>query len=84
VRSCKKPSDDDRPGTRCRYLSPTGAAFAVTKPINCSAASVANGGTIGFTVADPATVDEWHAAGVAGLPGAERDATVRAGCPGLP
>lgn len=54
--------DDDR---RIFYISPTGAAFAVTKPINGSAASVANGGTIGFAVADPATADKWHAAGIA-------------------
>lgn len=49
---------------RLFYLSATGA-FAVTKPINGAPASVANGGTVGFTVADPATVDAWHAAGVA-------------------
>jgi catechol 2,3-dioxygenase-like lactoylglutathione lyase family enzyme len=53
--------DDNR---RIFYISPTGA-FAVSKPINGAAASVANGGTIGFAVADPATVDAWHAAGVA-------------------
>jgi len=49
---------------RLFYLSPTGV-FAVTKPINGAAATSANGGTIGFTVKDPATVDAWHAAGVA-------------------
>jgi len=49
---------------RLFYLSPTGV-FAVTKPINGAAASAANGGTIGFAVKDPATVDAWHAAGVA-------------------
>jgi len=49
---------------RIFYLSPTGV-FAVTKPINGAAASAANGGTIGFNVADPKTVDAWHAAGVA-------------------
>lgn len=49
---------------RLFYLSPTGV-FAVTKPINGAAATAANGGTIGFNVADPATVDAWHAAGVA-------------------
>ena len=49
---------------RIFYLSSTGA-FAVTKPINGAPASVANGGTIGFAVSDPATVDAWHAAGVA-------------------
>ncbi len=49
---------------RLFYLSPSGV-FAVTKPIDGAAATAANGGTIGFNVADPATVDAWHAAGVA-------------------
>ncbi|MFN2427611.1 MAG: VOC family protein [Candidatus Binatia bacterium] len=49
---------------RLFYLS-GGGVFAVTKPINGAAASAANGGTVGFAVADPATVDAWHAAGVA-------------------
>jgi catechol 2,3-dioxygenase-like lactoylglutathione lyase family enzyme len=49
---------------RLFYLSPTGV-FAVTKPINGGAASAANGGTIGFAVKDPASVDAWHKAGVA-------------------
>ena len=51
------------PKGRIFYLSPTGI-FAVTKPINGAPATVANGGTIGFAVADPSTVDAWHAAGV--------------------
>ncbi|MDX2167305.1 MAG: VOC family protein [Deltaproteobacteria bacterium] len=49
---------------RIFYMSPTGV-FAVTKPIDGAPATAANGGTIGFAVADPATVDKWHAAGVA-------------------
>jgi len=49
---------------RIFYLSPTGV-FALTKPINGAPASAANGGTVGFTVADTARVDAWHAAGVA-------------------
>jgi catechol 2,3-dioxygenase-like lactoylglutathione lyase family enzyme len=49
---------------RIFYLSPTGV-FAITKPIDGKPATVANGATIGFNVADPATVDKWHAAGVA-------------------
>jgi catechol 2,3-dioxygenase-like lactoylglutathione lyase family enzyme len=49
---------------RLFYLSPTGV-FAVTKPINGAPATAANGGTVGFMVADPAGVDAWHAAGVA-------------------
>lgn len=39
--------------------------FAVTQPINGQSASAANGGTVGFKVADPKTVDAWHAAGIA-------------------
>jgi catechol 2,3-dioxygenase-like lactoylglutathione lyase family enzyme len=49
---------------RLFYLSPAGV-FAVTSPIDGKSASCGNGSTIGFTVADPATVDAWHAAGVA-------------------
>jgi catechol 2,3-dioxygenase-like lactoylglutathione lyase family enzyme len=49
---------------RVFYLSPTGI-FAVTKPINEAPACSANGGTIGFNVADLASVDAWHAAGIA-------------------
>ena len=49
---------------RIFYLSPKGV-FALTKPIDGAAATAANGGTVGFTVADPASVDAWHAAGVA-------------------
>ena len=49
---------------RIFYLSPTGV-FCITQPINGAPATTANGGTIGFAVADPAKVDAWHAAGVA-------------------
>ena len=49
---------------RIFYLSPKGV-FAVTKPINGATATAANGGTVGFSVADSASVDAWHAAGVA-------------------
>jgi catechol 2,3-dioxygenase-like lactoylglutathione lyase family enzyme len=49
---------------RIFYLSPTGV-FAITKPIDGNAATVANGATIGFAVQDPAGVDAWHSAGVA-------------------
>jgi len=49
---------------RVFYLSPTGV-FCITQPINGAPATAANGGTIGFAVADPAKVDAWHAAGVA-------------------
>lgn len=57
------PAITDEKG-RLFYLSP-GGVFAVTKPIDGKPASAGNGSTIGFTVADPATVDAWHAAGVA-------------------
>ena len=49
---------------RIFYLSPTGV-FAITKPIDGNAATVANGATIGFAVQDSAGVDAWHKAGVA-------------------
>lgn len=49
---------------RVFYMSPTGV-FAITTPINGAPATAANGGTVGFMVADPPTVDAWHAAGVA-------------------
>jgi catechol 2,3-dioxygenase-like lactoylglutathione lyase family enzyme len=57
------PAITDEKG-RLFYLSP-GGVFAVTKPINGEPASNGNGATVGFTVGDPATVDAWHAAGVA-------------------
>ncbi|MDF1765975.1 MAG: VOC family protein [Gammaproteobacteria bacterium] len=46
------------------YMTPTGI-FAITQPLDGNAATGANGGTIGFTVADAAQGDAWHAAGVA-------------------
>lgn len=49
---------------RLFYLSP-GGVFAVTAPIDGKPATAGNGCTIGFAVQDPATVDAWHAAGVA-------------------
>lgn len=42
-----------------------GLNFMVTKPINGEPATHANGGTIGFAMADSAQADAWHAAGVA-------------------
>lgn len=42
-----------------------GGMFMVTKPINGDAASVANGGTIGFAMSGPEQADAWHAAGCA-------------------
>ncbi|MBM4269534.1 MAG: VOC family protein [Deltaproteobacteria bacterium] len=49
---------------RIFYATATGV-FAVTTPINGQPASVANGGTIGFLVPNPAAADAWHAAGIA-------------------
>jgi catechol 2,3-dioxygenase-like lactoylglutathione lyase family enzyme len=42
-----------------------GGRFMVSKPIDGKRASHANGGTIGFTMADQAQADAWHKAGVA-------------------
>jgi len=41
-----------------------GGRFMVSKPIDGKAASHANGGTIGFTMANQAQADAWHKAGV--------------------
>jgi len=42
-----------------------GSMFLVVPPIDGQPATHANGGTIGFAVADPKQADAWHAAGVA-------------------
>jgi catechol 2,3-dioxygenase-like lactoylglutathione lyase family enzyme len=42
-----------------------GGRFMVSKPIDGKTASHANGGTIGFTMADQTQADAWHKAGVA-------------------
>ena len=49
---------------RIFYRVPTGA-FGITRPIDGRAASVANGGTIGFAAASPEQVKAWHDAGIA-------------------
>ena len=41
-----------------------GGRFMITKPIDNQPASHANGGTIGFAMANPAEADAWHKAGV--------------------
>lgn len=46
------------------YRSPTGT-FGITTPINGEPATLANGGTIGFTAQSPEQADAFHAAGVA-------------------
>jgi catechol 2,3-dioxygenase-like lactoylglutathione lyase family enzyme len=58
-----RPGSTDAKG-RLVYLH-NGAMFLVTKPIDGQAATHANGGTIGFTVADPDQAEAWHRAGVA-------------------
>lgn len=42
-----------------------GASFGATLPINGEAATVGNGGTIGFACTSPEQVQAWHAAGLA-------------------
>ncbi|MEI9851183.1 MAG: VOC family protein [Sphingomonas sp.] len=49
---------------RLIYAGPTGV-FVVSPPYNGEAAQPANGHTLGFAAPDDATVDAWHAAGVA-------------------
>jgi catechol 2,3-dioxygenase-like lactoylglutathione lyase family enzyme len=61
-----------------------GGRLMVSKPINGSAATHANGGTIGFSMANTQQGDAWHAAGVAnGGTTAEDPPGVRAGGPYL-
>ncbi len=45
--------------------SHNGGRFMVSKPIDGKAASHANGGTIGLTMANPEQADAWHKAGLA-------------------
>jgi catechol 2,3-dioxygenase-like lactoylglutathione lyase family enzyme len=49
---------------RCFWRSSSGV-FAITKPIDGESACHGNGSTIGFTAADSAAADAWHAAGLA-------------------
>ena len=51
-------------GHRMFYMTKTGV-FSVTKPIDGKAATVANGGTIGFACSSPEQVQAWHKAGLA-------------------
>jgi catechol 2,3-dioxygenase-like lactoylglutathione lyase family enzyme len=51
-------------GNRYFYMTPTGI-FAISLPINGEAAGPANGGTVGFAAADMASVEAFHAAGLA-------------------
>ena len=69
-------------GERLFYRSPTGV-FAVTKPINGQAATLANGGTIAFSCSTPEQAASWHAAGVAnGGTSCENPPGVREGAAG--
>jgi len=47
------------------YYRHNGAALLVGRPLDGHSATFANGGTVGFTMDDPAQADAWHAAGVA-------------------
>ncbi len=55
-------SQDDK--GRLIYMHNDGL-FLVSPPIDGKPATHANGGTVGFAMADPAQADAWHAAGVA-------------------
>ena len=58
-----KPGATDAKG-RLVYLH-NGGVFMVTTPIDGKAATHANGGTIGFSMSNPAQAEAWHKAGVA-------------------
>jgi catechol 2,3-dioxygenase-like lactoylglutathione lyase family enzyme len=58
-----QPATEDARG-RLAY-SHNGGRFMVTKPIDGSKATHANGGTIGFQMKDAAQAEAWHKAGVA-------------------
>jgi catechol 2,3-dioxygenase-like lactoylglutathione lyase family enzyme len=58
-----KPGTEDAKG-RLIYAH-NGGRLMVSKPIDGKAATHANGGTIGFTVASADQADAWHKAGVA-------------------
>ena len=58
-----QPGVEDARG-RLAYTD-NGGRFMVSKPIDGQPASAANGGTIGFTMADAKQADAWHKAGVA-------------------
>jgi catechol 2,3-dioxygenase-like lactoylglutathione lyase family enzyme len=58
-----KPGKDDAKG-RLVYVH-NGGIFLVSKPIDGKAATHANGGTIGFAMANAEQAEAWHKAGVA-------------------
>lgn len=49
---------------RVFYYEKTGI-FSLSKPINGEPACGANGGTLGFAVDNPETIDKWHEVGLA-------------------
>jgi catechol 2,3-dioxygenase-like lactoylglutathione lyase family enzyme len=51
-------------GTRLIY-GHKGANFIIAKPNDDNPATVANGGTVGFTIDSAEQIDAWHAAGIA-------------------
>lgn len=57
-----------KPGTRDAsgrlVYSNNGGVLMITKPIDNSSATGANGGTIGFSASSPEQADAWHKAGV--------------------
>ena len=57
-------SDDNDRRKRFVYRTQT-ALFIVTQPLDGQPATLANGGTIGFSCESTEQVDRWHAAGVA-------------------
>jgi len=58
-----KPGSQDPKG-RLVYVH-NGSVFLVSKPIDGKAATGANGGTIGFAMANAEQADAWHKAGCA-------------------
>jgi catechol 2,3-dioxygenase-like lactoylglutathione lyase family enzyme len=58
-----KPGVQDAKG-RLIYAN-NGGLLLVSKPIDGEAATHANGGTIGFAMANPEQADAWHKAGIA-------------------
>ena len=58
-----QPAAEDARG-RLAYAH-NGGRFMVSKPIDGKPACHANGGTIGFSVSNPAQAEAWHKAGVA-------------------
>jgi catechol 2,3-dioxygenase-like lactoylglutathione lyase family enzyme len=70
------------PKGRCFYFDESGI-FSMSVPINGEPASIGNGSTVGFAVADEATGDAWHAAGLAnGGTTCEEDPGIREGAGG--